>query len=346
MKISQVSTQAIYDNLRHSMSNLQKDFLQAQREVNTGQVADAGLSLGSNNGRRFTMLTDINRLQSIADGNSRTEARLDMSISVTGSINDVAQGLLSTLTTSVSDNHTTHLASGAGQSALDAISGLLNTTLSGEYIFGGINSGEAALLDYQSPGPKDAVDNAFFSHFGFAKTDAAAVSITAADMTDFIDNTLSPLFTGAGWTSTFSNASDETITARIGLNEQGVGSVSANNSGFQNAVFAAVIAAEFISDDFNAGARSAAAQSALDLVGNSTGQLAELQGKTGLLINRISQSSERLNVQMDELTIYSDKMVEVDPYEAATRLNSLITQIETSYTLTGRIQQLSLMRYI
>ena len=174
MKISQVSTQSIFDNLRHSMSNLQRDFVDAQREVNSGQVADAGLALGSNNGRRFSMIADIDRLQTIADTNSRTQARLDMSISVTGSINDVAQGLLSTLTASVSDNHTSHLASGAGESALHAITGLLNTSMNGEYIFGGINSGEAPLLDYQSAGPQAAVDNAFLTHFGFAKTDAAA----------------------------------------------------------------------------------------------------------------------------------------------------------------------------
>ena len=346
MKISQVSTQSMFDNLRHSMSNIQRDFVDAQTEVTTGRVVDSGLSLGSNNGRRFTMVNDINRLQMISDTNSRTQARLEMSINVTGSVNDVSQSLLSTLTASVSDNHTTHLASGAGRSAIETITGLLNTTLNGEYIFGGINSGEAPMLDYETGGPQAAFDAAFLAHFGFAKTDAAVISIDKTDMTDFIDNTLAPMFTGAGWASTFSNASDETITARITLNENGVGSVSANNEGFQNAMFAAVIAAELITPDFNAGARSAAAQSALELVGNSTAELAELQGKTGLLVNRISESSERITIQMDELTLQSDKMVAVDPYEAATRLNSLITQIETSYTLTGRIQQLSLMRYI
>ncbi len=346
MKVSQVSTQSMFNNLRHSISSLQRDFVNAQKEVVSGQVSDSGLSLGSSNGRRFAMLGDIDRLQTISDSNSRTAGRLEMSISATGSVNDAAQSLLATLTASVSDNHTVHLAQRAGESALQTISGLLNTTLHGEYIFGGINSAEAPSLNYQSPGPKDAVDNAFLTHFGFAKTNPAAAGITAADMTDFIDNTLSPLFTGAGWTATFSNATDETITARIGLHEQSTGSVSANEVGFQNAVFAAVIAAEFITDDFNGAARSAAAKSALNQVGTSTGQLAELQGRTGLLANRVTDSSERIGVQMDELTLHSDKMVAVDPYEAATRLNSLITQIETSYTLTGRMQQLSLMQYI
>lgn len=346
MKISQVSTQAMFDNLRHSMSNLQRDFVAAQKEVATGQVSDAGLSLGATNGRRFNMVADLNRLEVITASNSRTQARLDMSISATGSVNEAAQTLFSTLTASVGGTSTSHLTQAAGQSAVSSITGLMNASVNGEYIFGGINSGEAPIVDYETGGPKAAIDAAFLTHFGFASTDPGALSISAADMTNFIDTVLNPLIMGAGWTSTFSNASDDTITARINLTENSTGSVSGNEQGFQNAMFAAVIAAEFINDNFNAEAQSAAAQSALDHVGASTGELADLQGRTGLLVNRISESNERMAVQMDELTLHSDEMVAVDPYEAATRLNSLITQIETSYTLTGRIQQLSLMRYI
>jgi flagellar hook-associated protein 3 FlgL len=346
MKISQVSTQAMFDNLRHSMSNLQRDFANAQKEVASGQVSDAGLSLGATNGRRHLMVNNLDRLQTISDTNSRTQARLELSISATGAVNDAAQNLFSTLTASVGGTGTSHLTQAAGETALSTITGLMNTALNGEYLFGGINSGEEPIVDYASGGPKAAVDGAFLAHFGFAQTDPSAASISAADMTNFIDTVLNPLITGAGWTSTFSNASDETITARIGLSESTTGSVSANEQGFQDAMFAAVIAAEFINGNFSAEAQSAAAQSALNHVGASTGELAELQGLTGLLVNRISESNERIGVQMDELTLHSDKLVAVDPYEAATRLNSLITQIETSYTLTGRIQQLSLMRYI
>jgi len=39
-------------------------------------------------------------------------------------------------------------------------------------------------------------------------------------------------------------------------------------------------------------------------------------------------------------------MVGVDEFEAGTRLTSLLAQIETSYTLTARIQQLSLLKFI
>ena len=71
-----------------------------------------------------------------------------------------------------------------------------------------------------------------------------------------------------------------------------------------------------------------------------------MQGQAGFYANRIEQTSERLTTLIDEFTKQADEIAAVDPYEAATRLNSLLTQIETSYTLTGRLQQLSLMRFI
>jgi len=346
MKISQNSTLSIYQSLRHSVSNLQYAFVDAQKEVSTGRVTDPGLALGGSNARRVSMVNDIERLHVITDTNNLAKARLEMSLTATGAINEVAQDLLSALSAGVNSSGNSQLTQRAGESALSAITSTLNTTLNGEAIFGGINSGQDPIADYANGGPKAAVDAAFLNNFGFTKDDPLAASITKTQMLDFLDNAAAPLFSGVGWTGTFSSASDDIIVARIGLNEHGDASVSANEQGFRNAMFAAVIATEFFSDGLSAQAKSAAAERALELVGSSSGQLANTQSRAGFLVNRIDSVTERMSVQLDELTAQSDTMVAVDPYEAATRLNSLITQIETSYTLTGRIQQLSLMRFL
>ena len=36
----------------------------------------------------------------------------------------------------------------------------------------------------------------------------------------------------------------------------------------------------------------------------------------------------------------------VDPYEASSRLSTLLTQVETAYAMTARIQQLTLLNYL
>ena len=157
---------------------------------------------------------------------------------------------------------------------------------------------------------------------------------------------MAPLFDGVAWNTNISSASDDEITVRIGLEETTTASVSANEKPFRDLMFATVIASEFFDGNIGEQGQSAAAKKALELVGASGSGFANMQGELGFQTNRIKQATDRINVQIDELTVHSDKLVEVDPYEAATRLNSLVTQIETSYTLTGRIQQLSLLNYL
>jgi flagellar hook-associated protein 3 FlgL len=36
----------------------------------------------------------------------------------------------------------------------------------------------------------------------------------------------------------------------------------------------------------------------------------------------------------------------VDPFEASTRVAALMTQVETAYAMTARIQNLSLLKYL
>jgi len=346
MKVSQVSTQSMFHSLRQSVSDLQRQMADAQQEVTTRKVADPSLHLGERNGRRVSLIADVERLSSIKETNALALSRLKTTLSSTTSINEVTQSLLSSLTATIGNDATAAVTSQAGRTALSTISDVLNTTLKGEYIFGGINSGEAVMSDFETGGGKAALDAAFLGHFGFAKTDPAAKSIDSASITAFLDTVVDPMFEGAGWAANFSSASDEVINARINVNESSAASVSANESGIRNAAYAAVIASEFLDGSLGSSAQGTVAQRAIGLVGKASGEIADLQGRVGFLSSRIDQSTARLSLQMDELTAQADEMVAVDPYEAATRLNSLITQIETSYTLTGRMQQLSLMRFL
>ena len=65
-----------------------------------------------------------------------------------------------------------------------------------------------------------------------------------------------------------------------------------------------------------------------------------------IMVAMLRDISERIKLQVDLFTNNIRDLEGVDPYEASTRISSLMTQIETSYTLTARIQQLSLVRYL
>ena len=110
------------------------------------------------------------------------------------------------------------------------------------------------------------------------------------------------------------------------------------------------MAAALVTDMFNSNvsaiARKAVLTRAVSLVGESMSDLANLASSTGIVENRVKNASDRIGMQVDLFQRNIQQLEGVDPYEASTRVTSLLQQIETSYALTARIQQLSLAKYL
>jgi flagellar hook-associated protein 3 FlgL len=161
-------------------------------------------------------------------------------------------------------------------------------------------------------------------------------------------NVVEPQFLGAGWQGTWSNATDAGITSRIALNETAETSVSANDQGIRKLMMAAAMVTDMFDATSQVGlsARKEALSKAVSLVGEGIANVANLSAKTGIVENRVKNASERINLQTDLLQKNINQMEGVDPYEASTRVSTLLQQIETSYALTARIQQLSLVKFL
>ena len=174
----------------------------------------------------------------------------------------------------------------------------------------------------------------------------SAASITAAQMDAFITTTLEPQFLGSGWQTNWSNASDERIVSRIALNETTETSVSANNDGVKKLAMAAAAIADLFASNLSDAARKQLVTRAVGMVGEATGSLADQQSQTGITEKRVTDASSRIKMQADLFERHIVEMEGVDPYEASTRVADLLSHIETSYALTARIQQLSLLRFL
>ena len=61
---------------------------------------------------------------------------------------------------------------------------------------------------------------------------------------------------------------------------------------------------------------------------------------------RVTDANSRMTIQTDIITNHIGALEGVDPYEASTRLSALMTQIETAYSMTARIQKLTLLNYL
>jgi flagellar hook-associated protein 3 FlgL len=346
VKLSHISSQSIAAALRHSITGMQRDMLTAQKEATTGHLADASLTLGEKHGRLVSLTKDVERLGAILETNARVTGRLKFAQEVVGQIGKLEQNLLTTLTSSIGGSVDPSITASAARLALDDLTGALNTSFDGDYIFAGVNTDAQPVAKYENSATSAAVNAAFQTYFGFAKTDPQAGFVSAAQMESFITAEVEPLFMGSNWSSSISSASDDGVRSRISLSEAAETSISANESGFRKAMFGAALAAEFFEGALGEAARSAVAQRAMKEVSESAGALTILEAKNGFTLQKIDDASNRLKLQSDYLGGLAEDLSAVDPFEASTRLNALLTQIETSYAISARIQNLSFLKFM
>jgi flagellar hook-associated protein 3 FlgL len=347
MKTVSVSSASLSNAMRYSQMRMQTDLIKAQKEMDTLKVADTGLALGTRAAQSVNFHRDLDRLNSIIDSNGLVSSRLSATQAALGQVGGLAQTLMDTLTTATSGDLSSATLSGTGKTALRSLTGLMNTALNGEYLFAGTNTDIKPLDDFTAAGSpaKAAFDAAFLDYFHFTKDDPAAADITAAQMNDFIATKVEPQFLGAGW-SNWSSATDQSIVSRISLNETADTSVSANSSGIRKLAMAASMVTDLLSGNLGADARSAVTSRALSLSGEAISDLSQVQAQTGIVEKRVSDASDRMKTQTDLFNKHLLDLEGVDPYEAATRVNDLMSHIQTSFALTARIQQLSLLNYL
>lgn len=342
MKASFVSSSAISEAMRYSLMKTQAALVKAQKEQSTGFFADKGLALGARSSQSVTFNRELERIKGIVDSNAMVSARLSATQLSLGNISDAAQNFLSVLTTAVNGDALPHVVANGAKDLLGTLSSLLNTSLNGEYLFAGINTDVKPINDLQDPNSPNRV--ALRDAFNTAFPDPAA--ITVADMDQFLSNVVDPQFLSTGWLDNWSNASDQTIVTRVALNETLETSVSANNDGMRKLALAAIMMNDIMSGDLNTSVRQSLVQRALSLVGQGIGDIDNIRSQTGIAEKRVSDASERLNLQSTLLEKHILATEGVDPYEAATRVSDYLSHIETAYSITARLQQLSLLKYL
>ncbi len=348
MKLTYVSTHAVREALRYSMSRMQAELISGQKEVQSGKVADTGLAIGVRTGKTVSLSRDIQRLDSIVGSNTLVSSRLTATQNSLNQLSEAASTFLTALTSASSGDSNPETTRQAAASMLQALTGIVNSSFNGEHIFAGVNTDVVPLDDYFASGStgKAAFDAAFLAEFGFAQDDAAANGITPEDMQAFLDGAVNDQFLGAGWQANWSGATQQGITSRIALNETAETSVTANVEGIRKLTMAATAVTSLFEGPLNQKTLSSIADAAMKMVGEAMGDLAQTQAKAGFTEQRIAHATDRVSMQIDLFKTFLQDLEGVDPYEASTRVNALISQIETSYALTARIQQLSLTRLL
>lgn len=349
MKVAFISTAAIAQTTRHSISETQSNLLKAQEELATGRHQDVGLELGYRTGRAVAMRQQFDELSAIGENNGVLAERLDVTQNALGQMVERAQSMMATLLGARNSSDGPAVAAAQAHVTLGAMGELLNTSYNGVHVFAGINSDTAPLADYfadpTSPA-KQAVDADFLAAFGIAQGAAGAEAIDAASMRTFLDGAFAGNFDSAAWTANWSSASSQVLTSRISVSMTLETSVSANDAPLRQLAEALTMVADLGADSLNQATFQVIADTSTELLGEAINGLTLAQSALAVSQEGIRSANERMELQKQVLTGGLSDLESVDSYEAATRATALLTQLETSFAMTARIQRLTLANYL
>ena len=330
-------------------AQVRRDLRQANQELASGRHADLGLTLAGRSAVLMEQRSEEALLEGLRSDIGISEGRLKVAQQSLAMITDGAQELLNNLAPLAAGQAPPEQVAAHAAGLLKEFTNAVNATSQGAYVFGGINIAEVPLADYfaePAPAARTAVEGAFTARFGVPPGDPAAASISAADMADFLDNDFAALFASPQWETLFSSATDEGMRAPIGMNETVEATSSANNPAIRKLAMAYVMVAGLGIEALNAKARQELVNRAMQDIGDGIALADGLRGEIGFRQERLARASERLEAQGDLLRQSIADMEQVDLHAVAARVNDLSVRLETSYKLTARLQELTLLRFL
>lgn len=343
------STKSLNDGNRLTILKLQKRLVTAQQELASGRLADTGLTLGGRTSETVSLRQQYARLTTLKETNSFVMTRLDVSQTVLSTLSETAQKFIGTMIATRDTEGGASVAQGEAKADLVALIDGLNNTVGGEYLFAGINNTVKPLTDYYATpasAPRTAVANAFTTTFGTTQSDPANVAITGTAMQTFLDTTFSALFDDPSWSTDWSSASSINVTSRISVFETVESSANTGEQAFRKLAKAYTMVADLGAENLSRETFAKVADTASRLAGEAIQDLSGIAARLGTSAARVTAADSRMSAQIDIINSQIDNLEQVDPFEASTRVTTLMTQLETAYSLTARVQRLTILNYL
>ena len=349
MKTSLISTAGFAAARFENINKIQKQLAILQVEISTGRHADQGLALGHRTGEVVSLRSVQSQYASIIDTNGLLESRLSATQHALSDLGETAQSFVEAMVPLRGNPDKAPITVQAAREHLGQMTTKLNSSVAGQFLFAGINTDQSPMLNYfdtPASAAKTATDAAFLAHFGFTQTDPLVSTITATDMEAFLDGPFQTLFDATNWDANWSNASAQTQRQRIEPDNYLNVGVSAQERPFAELASALTMVADLGLENLSREAYETVVDRAIETAASANEQLNDVRASVGLSQERIAHADEAMQVRMDFLTIQIGELENVDPYEKTSELNNLLTSLEISYALTGRLQSLRLSQYL
>jgi flagellar hook-associated protein 3 FlgL len=164
-------------------------------------------------------------------------------------------------------------------------------------------------------------------------------------METFLDGPFANLFKGTNWQD-WSNASSENIQSLISPQQKIESSVNTNDEAIQKLTMAYTMIFDLGIERLDSTTQKALVSKAITIFSESITGLTRVQASLGTSQEKIEKANERMSLQKDILDEKVSHLEAVDPAEAKIRVDQLMTQIQTSYSLTAQLKNLSLINFI
>lgn len=344
-----VANSGMSASTRISILRLQDRLSKAQGELASGRLADIGISLGGRQGQSVSLRQTLDELNGFSISNTVVSARLDATQSALTSIASSVSGISGTLLSAQSTGTGPTVLQQSARQALAAVTEVLNSSTAGSYLFAGENSSARPILAFDRAPPsaaQEALSTAFQSTFGVTIGSAGANAITPDQMSHFLDNQFGMEFDDANWKANWSAADDHTLQAQVSASEVVSSSVTANDRSFRHMASALAMIAGLGLEALNAGTRQVVLGTATKSLQGGLAELSTLQSSVGLAQQTVSESNARMARQSALLSTNVSDLESVDPAQLSIEINTLKTQLETTYSLTAQMQNLNLVKYL
>lgn len=340
--------------MRGHVSETSLALQRAGQELSTGRRADMFGDLGARAGVAITMRAREENTQAYLQANNVLENKLEAILSsietIRGPVEEVFQAAIL---------NKEHAGAGAyavqaqARAALETVIGTMNVSFNGEYLFSGTTSDAPAMTRWNEAdvGSGLSPEDVMAAVIGAGPVDVTSVGTIVAEIDQVFDSSHSN--SNYHFEETFYNGTPELdglgmpnnrISGRLDQGQEMVYGVQANDPAFRDVIKGlAMLASVDIDSITDQDAYRAWMDEVVDTL--ASGVDGVLDASANLGFNQ--QLVENAKLRLEDISIVQRKQIatyeNIDPYEVATEMSGLETQLQASYSVSSRLSGLTIL---
>ncbi|WP_413876623.1 flagellin [Albidovulum sp.] len=323
--------------MRHHNAELQTHLARLTEEMTSGARSDLGAAVSGD----FRVLAGLDRsLETLKAYKTATDEATLLGQTVQTSLEtaqtlatDLAPGLLTAATSGSST--LVDIAAGDAKQKLATVVSALNTQVADRYLLSGTATDRKPIS-----GADDILA---------ALTVATAGQVTAAGIRSAVTAWFDAPPGGGGYLdAVYGGAATPLAPLRIGSGDEAAIDLTAADPAIRDllkGLATGALVADGILPGDAAGRAALLKASGETLVASGSG-MATLRARVGTVEAHVADAAARNSAEAAAIEITRNGLVAADPYDTASALEAVQTQIETLYALTARLSRLSLRDYL